>query len=1047
MLMMNKHVKPVGRSVIAVITLLSMFSALGAPLTLIDNGKSNYEIICANDTASATEGAKEMQSFIKLVTGVQLPIKAELSEGKDAIVIGAHPLADAAGIKGNALKKDGFIMRTVGENIFLVGNDKDLSGFFAWSPFIESSNAGSYFAVMEFARRFLGMEWYMPGSKGMEWKSASTVAVPASLDIKEEPHFVRRMIEGAWLTSERSLEKKVKSGFLKRNYYNKDIARECETWGRRMLLGNGKFVPFQHAWFMFVPAKEPNKCSEKAYGKDHPEYYALLDGVRTNYYKNGKMGGQLCTSNPDVVKTYANNIISYGKKNGKKGFSLSNNDGAGNCQCANCTALDGKNPITGEQVMSDRLLTFSNQIAEQVSREIPDARLGVYAYHATRYPPVVPMKIHKNVYISDVYNMLPNLWYSGAKERARIIHDLKTWREQAKHVSLCSYYSIYGSWSLPWDTTEVIGDVIKIISKYNSSDGMTMNDCRYFGLAPGVDGARLWVLARLLWNPNQSSVKLQKQFYIGAFGKNAGRYIEEYFNTINQSMIKVMKETPMDWENQSGALECTYPLKAYLPIQNKCRELIDKAVASAAGENERIRWRVDRVALGWRFAELTMEAICYERMARSGTYKDEGLTQAAVWGKAVRAGKARRAMVNDSENYYAIAQASVDQCTRQRPLGIVEKIPESIHMKLAAPLVKKPVIIDGKLDDAIWNQLTPTRNFVKNREGSKSVVTTWTKVCRTADALILGYYCGEPQMDKLITVNKPATIWKGDVAEFYLSSNGSRMDYVQFLVNPNSIGKAYFMRGDRGIDANWNPDWEYKAHKGKDHWSVEMKIPFASLALDSANIETETPFVNFFRERYTQTSENSGWCPTGGGFAQPGKYGRIVFTDHAAAQSSKKDRTRVSILKNGSFESGKISPWYWYDKGWGPKKQTGKVLSSRAKSGKHCILAEHPGDNKGYYIITTNVSKLQPGKTYRFEVWVKPEGFDNGSRSGISLRVLGGGKNGKNSKPVCVNDTWQCLSLRYLMPDDTNFVNLYIRFHSKKPASVLIDNAGFFLEN
>ena len=268
-----------------------------------------------------------------------------------------------------------------------------------------------------------------------------------------------------------------------------------------------------------------------------------------------------------------------------------------------------------------------------------------------------------------------------------------------------------------------------------------------------------------------------------------------------------------------------------------------------------------------------------------------------------------------------------------------------------------------------------------------------------------------------------------------------------FLVNPNSIGKAYFMRGDRGMDSNWNPKWEYRAHKGKDHWSVEMKIPFTALGLDPAKIKTETPFVNFFRERYTHTGENSGWCPTGSGFAQPAKYGRMVFTDHPAVQGAKKDRTQVSILKNGSFESGKLAPWYWYDKGWGPKKQKGKIISTQAKNGKHCILAKHPGDGKGYYIIVTGIRKLQHGKTYRFEVWVKPEGFDKSSRSGLSLRVLGGGENGQNSKPVCVNNTWQCLSLRYVMPDDADFVNLYIRFKSKKPASVLIDNAGFFIEN
>lgn len=1031
---MKKHGKVKGL-LTAIIVLFSTVCAVGGELLLINNGKSDYEIICAEGTSSAREGAKELQNLIKLVSGVSLPIKKELTEGKHAIVIGQHSLADSAGINSNTLKKDGFIIRVNGENIFLVGNDKDLNNFFSWSPFIESSNAGSFFAVSEFARRFLGIEWYMPGPKGMKWDKLTTIKVPDNLNIKEEPHFKQRMIEGVWLTR------------TNRKYYRKDIAEQCQKWGRHMLLGNGKFVPFQHAWFMFIPADKPARFSEKAFGKTNPEYFALVDGVRNNFYRRWHHGGQLCTSNPDVIKHYSDNIIKYSKKKGVKAFSLSGNDGGGHCQCVNCTALDGKDPITGEKVMADRLLTFCNKIAESVEQEIPDSRLGVYAYQDTRHPPVVPIKIHKNVYISDVYNMLPNLWYSGPKERERIIRDIKTWREQAKHVTLQTYYNIYGNWSLPWDTSAVIGEVVKIISKYQSSDGMMFNNCRYFGLTPGADGAQLWVLSKLLWNPNQSSAKLQKQFYQGAFGKKAGPYIEEYFNTINKSMIKTMKAHPMDWLKPSGALECTYPEKAYMPIRKQCRALIDKAVEAAKSENNRIQWRVDRIARNWKFTELTLDAILFERMARTGTYKDQGLTQEEVWKKATGSGKARRAMVNDPENYYAIAQGSVNECSYIRPLGIVEKIPDSIHRRITASLVKTPVKIDGKLDDSAWKLVAPTKDFVKNSNGGKSIVKTWVKVCRTADSLILGYYCGEPQMNKIVTVDKPKKIWQGDVAEFYVSLNGSNMDFMQFLVNPNSIGKAFFMRGDRGMDSDWNPKWEYKAHRGKDFWSVEMKIPFSSLNLDTDNLKSVTPFVNFFRERYKPVAENSGWCHTGGGFAQPSKYGRMVFAEQTAKQQ--KDRVQVNLLKNASFESGKIAPWWtWHQEGWGKsKEQNIKIHSSQAKTGKHCILSKHPGNGKDYYIMVTNVKKLQPGKTYRFEVWVKPTGFDDASRSGLGLRVLGGGKNGKNSEKSCVNDTWQCISMRYTMPEKMDMVNLYISFRSKLPASVLIDNAGFFLED
>jgi Domain of unknown function (DUF4838) len=939
---------------VAALVVSAMASASAADLVLVDKGKSDYEIIRADNTpASAVEGAKELQALIRTVTGATLPIKQTPTAGKKSIVIGAHPLAKAAGITAAGLKKDGFTMRVVGQNLFLVGNDKDARGFFGWSPFIESSHAGSYFAVIEFARRYLGVEWYMPGPNGMAWKSKSALGVPANLAVKEEPRFMRRMIEGAWLT--RPKQRLVDRGILKRIYYRKDIARECEVWGRRMLLGNDKFVPFQHAWFMFMPAKEANRWSDKAYGKTNPEYYALVNGKRTNSYRGTRHGGQLCTSNPDVIKIYADNIIRHGKNTGSTGFSLSPNDGGGMCECANCKALDSKDPVTGESVLADRMLRFSNQVAEQVARGIPDARLGVHAYGTTRHPPVASLDIHKNVYVSDVYNMLPNLWHSGPEQRGRIIRDLSVWRKQAKHVTMSSYYNIYGHWSLPWDTTDVVGEVTKILAKYDSSDGMVMNNCRYFGLAPGVDGARLWVLARLLWNPNQSTAKLQKQFYSGAFGPEAGRHIEEYFNVINRSMIRAMKQRPMDWTNPSGALECTYPMTAYLPILEECRALIDKAVAAAAKENERIQWRVDRVARGWRFAELTMDAARYARMATSGKDREKGLSLSDVWQKATTAGQLRRAMVNDPENYYAIGQGSVDECTRQRPLGIVEKIPESVRMKIGAPLLKNPFTLDGKLDDALWKKLTPTRNFKENRKGGDSVVTTWVKAFRLGDALVLGYHCGEPKMGELSVVDKPDSIWEGDVAEFYLSSNGSRMDFMQFLVNPNSIGKAFFMRGDRGMDSKWNPAWEYKAHKGKDYWSVEMKIPLAALGLNPASIKTTTPFVGFFRERYTGANENSGWTPTLGGFAQPSKFGRMLFTNKPVTSDVKR-KAVFSVGFEGKSWRKNIS--------FGGESPEPTLTSKGPQEGKRSLKVLSNGFPPKHASVSWAKIPVKPGGTY-----------------------------------------------------------------------------------
>ncbi len=950
-------------------------------LTIIDNDKSNYAILIKRHCLdSVLAAAKELQHLSEDIYGVKLPIQYQPSGKHKYIVIGQQPLAAKNGINPAKQPKDSFVIRAKNGNIFLIGQDYKIQksrNFITWSNFMESDSIGSYFAVMEFARQFMGVEWYMPGANGVAWQPQKRLAVPANLNIYETPHFQNRFIEGVRCRYESSVKSLVKSGMLRHNYFNAKINRECMQWGRRMLLGNNKLVYFNHAWWRFMPPRTGTpRSGGKAYGKNHPEYYALRNGVRQNFHRHAHYGAQLCLSNPAVAKTYADNIIAYGKKTGETTFSMSENDGGGQCECRRCRALDGKDPVTGEAVISNRLLHFANQVARLVAAKIPAVRLGIYAYNATLHPPVGKVKIDSHLYISDVYNYLPNLWYSSAAERNKLIGYMKKWRQCASHVDLTSYYNIYGNWGLPWDTTEVTGKTIKILGNFKSSRGLTLCNCRYFGISPGVDGARLWVAARLMWNPNQDIAKLRDQYYRGAFGPEAGRYIKNYFDTINRSAIRVMQRNPINIETDNTALQCTFPEKIYAPIRRQCRQLINKALAASAHSNERIRWRVSRVALAWKFTELTIASALYAKMARTGAYVDSGLTLAQTWERAVEAGKLRRKMLNSPDSYYAMAQGSADYCQVQRPIGIVEKIPENIKLDIGVPLIKDKFVIDGKLDDKVWHQIPPTRDFLNNANGKAMPIKTWAKIFRTDSAFVIGFYCAEPHMDKLEPQSNPNTIWNGDVAELYISRTGTQMNFVQFLANAISTKRAFIMRGDRGLDNNWHPDWQAKGYKGKNYWSVEMLIPFKTLGIKDNRVTDKTFFVNFNRERYAAgSSQLYAWSPTHGGFAQPAKFGRMNFT--TAAISSK----QKSNIKNAKNLLPPISPAM---RGWditriGDIKHwatTSKSIKSgnmvkKDAAGNYCFEVKDNHPPTVYVLHTQKPLAVKPGDRFRLFITYK----------------------------------------------------------------------------
>lgn len=973
-------------------------------LKIVANGKSNYAILISQQSLdSVKSAAKELQDLMQKVGGVKLPIKYKVNGRQKYIVIGNHPLAAKNGIIAKKLTKDSFIIRAKAGNVFLIGKDFKIQqsrNFTNWSAFAESDSIGSYFATLEFARRFLGVEWYMPSAKGIAWQPLRQITVPSNLKIKESPHFTDRFIDGVRFRYESTSKKLVKSGMFRRNYYDAQINQEATQWGRRMLLGNNKIVHFGHAWWQFMPpTKGTAQSGGKAYGKIHPEYYALQNGIRQNFHRNSHYGAQLCVSNPDVAKTYANNIIAYAQKHGGKTFSLSENDGGGECECKKCRALDGKDPVTGELVSSNRFVAFANKVAELVVKKIPDVRLGIYAYNASLPPPTGQLKAHPNVYISDVYNYLPNLWYSGDAEREKLIGYMNKWRSSSNNVSLTSYYNIYGNWGLPWDTSEVIGGTIQVLSEFKSSIGMGLYNCRYFGISPGVDGARLWVLARLYWNPNQNINKLRNQYYHGAFGPEVGEYIKQYFDTINQSTARVMQQNPINIETDNSALHCTFPEKIYVPIRQQCRQLIDKAIKASANSNERIKWRLSRVTQAWKFTELTIDSFLYAKMARTGAYVDTGLTLAQTWERAVQAGKQRREMLNNPANHYAMAQGSADYCQVMRPVGIVEKIPDNIDLDVGVSLIKGNFVIDGKLDDKAWQNIPATRNFLNNGSGKSMPIKTWAKIFRTSKAFVIGFYCAEPQMDKLISKADPNSIWSGDVAEVYMSLTGSQMNFVQFLANAISTKRAFIMRGDRGMDNKWHPKWQAKGYKGKDYWSVEMYIPFNTIGIPKGNIKDKTIFVNFNRERYAAgANELYGWSPTKGGFAQPAKFGRMNF-NVALANLNPKDNSRngkpalnllpaiTATMRGWNVNRiGNIKQWATTS-----KAIKGSEMVKKDGGGNDIFVVKNNEPPMVYVIYTEQPIKVKPGDKYQLAITYKRNvikyKLDKNSLKSPSVRV------------------------------------------------------------
>lgn len=178
-------------------------------------------------------------------------------------------------------------------------------------------------------------------------------------------------------------------------------------------------------------------------------------------------------------------------------------------------------------------------------------------------------------------------------------------------------------------------------------------------------------------------------------------------------------------------------------------------------------------------------------------------------------------------------------------------------------------VIDGKGDDACWQEATVIKGFRRIEDGSPSACETEVKMLYDGSYLYLLFTCRDPMMDRLAAKHKynGANIWEDDSIEVYLDANHDHSHYGQIIANANG---AYYA-------PQASPD-TCKAERGPDGWTVEMNIPLRQLGPSPK--PGDVWGFNLCRTRIGkdgQPTEHSAWVPTGASYHAPRKFGHLLF--------------------------------------------------------------------------------------------------------------------------------------------------------------------------
>ncbi len=582
-----------------------------AQVSLVRDGKARAEVATADKpTATARYAAEELVRHVEKATGVALKIVTESAAPADAhtrIYIGETQTARANGIEVERLPREAYVMRSVGNDLFIVGREGDGDPFAERNP-----NVGTLFGVYEFVERVLGVRWlwpgdlgtYVPKTKTVELWSVNETQAPALAFRTMRWGIIRAVSVGAGKLSDED----ARLGFSPEGA--RRYGKALQVLLRRHRMGGmDEKPPTGHAFSGWW----------KRHGKEHPEWFALRrDGVRGHPDKN-EAHVPMCVSNEElqdfIVKQW----------DGKSVLRLGPVDRPGRCNCGNCRAWDGPQPAEppwfAERVYkterraqehfagatSDRYARFWKIIQQKAAKRNPHALVSGSFIYENEFPaPVTDVKLSKNIYAEFVQWQDPHLrWFPMPEEAFEWIkQQWLGWRKTGMRMGYRPNY-LHDGYVLPHFDTEQSGGFFKFAYAHGMEGGS-------FDSLTGqwaAQGLRLYMHLRLMAKPELEVETIRKE-YCSAFGPAAEimeryfDYWEDYAQQNTMRFIKLFRD--VGWRYSS------YPRKAHVAFPPECfapaEKILEQALAKTDGHSApEFAERVKFVRIGLEHAKLATQ--------------------------------------------------------------------------------------------------------------------------------------------------------------------------------------------------------------------------------------------------------------------------------------------------------------------------------------------------------------------------------------------------------------------------------------------------------
>ena len=372
------------------LALIPEFSqAVSLVTRLAAEGQALYPIVIAKEAATDTsQVATNLASMLTRISGASFEIVR--GDGATGIAVGTisdfPDLAPDAGFDAtDPLRREEYLLQSHARGLRIVG----------------ATTLGLEDAVWDLLYR-LGFRQFFPGPV---WEIVpSNPLLELAVDIRETPAFVTRRV---WYGYGPLPERRP----------------DYQQWLVRNRMRRGLMLSLGHAYGAIIVANA-------AAFREHPEYYALIDGQRRLAGQvDGSGGIKFCISNPGLRALVVAYAAHYMQKDPElESISMDPSDGGNWCECDTCVAMGS---------VSDRVLTLANEVAVAINRlGLGKKYVSILAYGYHSAPPSID--VHPQVIVSAT---------AGFLRGGFTLEDVVSgWQARGATMGLYDYFSV-----LLWD--------------------------------------------------------------------------------------------------------------------------------------------------------------------------------------------------------------------------------------------------------------------------------------------------------------------------------------------------------------------------------------------------------------------------------------------------------------------------------------------------------------------------------------------------------------------------------------------------------------------